>query len=550
MNNLPSQKLFSSKIRIEFVFSFFLILAILFIYYQTKNYDFVLLDDDVYVTENPFVAGGFHSENIKWAFLNSHGGFWIPLTWLSYMIDSQLHGLQPGYYHMTNLIFHICNTLLLFFIFRQMTGEVARSWFVAALFAVHPVHVESVAWISERKDLLFAFFWLLTMGSYCYYVKRPGLWRYFLIILFFIAGLMSKPMIVTLPFVLLLLDFWPLGRLRLKKFSWAKTAYPKTPPAKIVLEKVPLIMLSFGAGVLTLLKQQAHGAVSSLESFPFSHRLSNALVSYVKYMAKMVWPHDLASVYPYPNSIPLWQIVAACFLLGLISYLIINHFTDHPYLSVGWLWFLGTLIPVIGIIKIGSHSMADRYTYMTFVGLYIIIAWGIPEIFNFFGFKKIVLSLSAAVAIVVLMLAAKNQTATWQNSIRLFTHAIEVNDDNYLAHRNLGLAFAYQGKLNPAMAHFLKAVKINPKSARSYNDIGTCLMITGKFDDAISYFKKALHLQPNFAKAHNNLGLVLMAKSNYREAATHFREALRIAPELASARQNLQKANFNLEQNK
>ena len=194
--------------------------------------------------------------------------------------------------------------------------------------------------------------------------------------------------------------------------------------------------------------------------------------------------------------------------------------------------------------------MADRYTYMTFVGLYIIIAWGIPEIFNFFGFKKIVLSLSAAVAIVVLMLAAKNQTATWQNSIRLFTHAIEVNDDNYLAHRNLGLAFAYQGKLNPAMAHFLKAVKINPKSARSYNDIGTCLMITGKFDDAISYFKKALHLQPNFAKAHNNLGLVLMAKSNYREAATHFREALRIAPELASARQNLQKANFNLEQNK
>jgi len=357
-------------------------------------------------------------------------------------------------------------------------------------------------------------------------------------------------MIVTLPFVLLLLDYWPLRRLRFEVLTRAKTAYSNSPLAKIVLEKVPLIILAFGVSLLTLIKQQAHGAVSSTESFPIFLRISNALVSYIKYMAKMVLPHNLTAVYPYPASIPLWQIVGSCLLMVLLTFLIIKQSAKHPYLTIGWLWFLGTLIPVIGIIKIGSHAMADRYTYMTFVGLYIIIAWGIPEIFNYFGFKKIVLGLSAAVAIVVLMLAAKNQTATWQNSIRLFTHAIEVNDDNYLAHRNLGLAFAYQGELNPAMSHFLKAVKINPKSARSYNDIGTCLMVTGKFDNAISYFKKALHLQPNFAKAHNNLGLVLMAKSNYREAAAHFREALRIEPGLASARQNLQKANFNLEQNK
>ena len=541
MNNLPSHKIPLSKVRIELVICLSLILAILFIYFQTRNYDFVLLDDDVYITDNPFVAGGLKSENIKWAFLNSHGGFWIPLTWLSYMIDSQLHGLQPGYYHMTNLIFHICNTLLLFFIFRQMTGDVGRSWFVAALFAVHPVHVESVAWVSERKDLLFAFFWLLTMGSYCYYIRRPGLSRYCLVILFFIAGLMSKPMIVTLPFVLLLLDYWPLRRLRFKGFARVETAFPKSSPAKIVFEKVPLIILSFGAGVLTLLMQQAHGAVSSLENFPISHRISNALVSYLKYMVKMIWPQDLTAVYPYPASIPLWQIVGTCLLMILLTFLIIKQFAKHPYLTIGWLWFLGTLIPVIGIIKIGSHAMADRYTYMTFVGLYIIVAWGIPEIFSRFGVRKIVLGTAAAVVIGVLMLTAKNQTSTWTNSIRLFTHAIEVTENNYLAHRNLGLALAYHGELNPALVHFLKALEINPKSARSYNDIGTCFMINGKLEEATSYFKKALYLRPNFPEAHNNLGLVLMAGKKYSDAAGHFREALRADPDFKSARQNLQK---------
>jgi hypothetical protein len=472
------------------------------------------------------------------------------LTWLSYMIDSQLHGLQPGYYHTTNLIFHIFNTLLLFFIFRQMTGDVWRSWFIAALFAVHPVHVESVAWVSERKDLLFALFWLLTMGSYCYYVKQPGLWRYSLVILFFIAGLMSKPMIVTLPFVLLLLDYWPLRRCQFKKLPRPEAANLKVLFAKIVLEKVPLIFLSVGAGVLTLMKQQAHGALSSLESFPISLRISNALVSYIKYMSKMLWPYDLSAVYPYPASIPFWQIAGACLLLGLISFVIIKHFGDLPCLTVGWLWFLGTLLPVIGIIKIGSHAMADRYTYMTFVGLYIVIAWGAPEIFKRFEVKQMAVGSTAVAVIVALMVTARIQTSNWANSIRLFTHAIEATDDNYLAHRNLGLALAYRGELKPALQHFQKALEINPASAKSYNDIGTCFVVTGKIDDAIGYFKKAVDLQPNFAKAHNNLGLVLMAKNNYAEAAIHFQEALRAEPDLASARQNLQKAIFSLEHKK
>jgi tetratricopeptide (TPR) repeat protein len=546
MKNQASQKTSSSRVRFEFVISLFLILAILVVYYQTKNYDFVLLDDDVYITHNPFVAGGWSSENIKWAFSNSHGGFWIPLTWLTYIIDSQLHGLNAGYYHITNLIFHILNSLLLFFIFRQMTGDIWQSGFIAALFAVHPVHVESVAWVSERKDLLFAFFWLLTMWSYLHYVKRPSTRRYSLVILLFVAGLMSKPMIVTLPFVLLLCDYWPLKRFQLKKYPQADAIYPKISVPKMILEKVPLIILSIGASVLTFLQQQAHGAVSSLENSPINLRMANVLVSYVKYLAKMVWPHDLTAIYPFPPSIPFWHVAGACLLLAFIFLLAIKHFTRRPYLAIGWLWFVGTLVPVIGIIKIGSHAMADRYTYMPFIGLYIVIAWGVPEILSQFRYKKVVL-VSAAVALIAgLMLTAKIQTSYWANSIRLFTHAIEVTQDNFLAHRNLGLALSYRGELDKAFWHFKQALRINPKSARSYNDIGTYLMLKGKYDDSIGYFKKALFFQPNFSKAHNNIGLVLMAKKNYAEAIGHFQKALRADPNFASARQNLQKANLSL----
>ena len=542
MNSLPSQKKLSARVRFEFVISLLLILAIIVVYYQTKNFDFVLLDDDVYITNNPFVAGGWRSENIKWAFLNSHGGFWIPLTWLTYMVDSQLHGLDAGYYHITNLIFHIINTLLLFTIFRQMTGDIWQSGFIAALFALHPVHVESVAWVSERKDLLFGFFWLLTMWSYHHYVKQPAVWRYSLVILFFVAGLMSKPMIVTLPFVLLLCDYWPLKRFQFKKYQLPDVAYPKISIVKMVLEKVPLIILSIGASVLTFMQQQAHGAVSSIENSPINQRLANALISYVKYLAKMLWPHDLTAMYPYPPAIPFWQIAGACLLLAFISLLTMKHFAKHPYLAIGWLWFLGTFIPVIGIIKIGSHAMADRYTYITFIGLYVMIAWGVPGMLNQFRYKKIVLASAAVALIVVLMITAKSQTSYWANSIRLFNHSIEVSQNNFLAHRNLGLALSYRGQLDEAVEHFKQALSINPKSAKCYNDIGTYLMLKGKYDDSIGYFKKALSFQPNFPKAHNNLGLVLMAKQKYAEAASHFQEALRANPDFKPARKNLQKA--------
>ncbi len=536
-------------VRFEFVICLCLILAILFIYYQTKNFDFVLLDDDVYILNNPHVSRGLNSENVAWAFSSSHGGFWIPLTWLSYMVDSQLHGLNAGYYHVTNLILHILNTLLLFAVFRLMTGNLWQSGFIAALFAVHPVHVESVAWVSERKDLLFALFWILTMWSYHRYVCKPSFRRYGIVLLFFVAGLMSKPMIITLPFVLLLLDYWPLERLRSAVGHPAGAARPSRTAAVIVLEKVPLILMSFGASVLTFALQKAHGAVSAIDSAPMVQRILQVPVTYVNYMIKMVWPRDLTAVYPYSPNIPVWQIAGSCLLLGLFSVLAIKQLKKHPYLAVGWLWFLGTLVPVIGLIKIGAHAMADRYTYMTFVGLYIMLAWGVPDLLNSLRIKKFALASAAAALVVAFMLIARNQTTHWVDSVRLFSHAINVNPDNFLAQRNIGLALSYRGDLDRAVGHFKQALRINPTSARCFNDIGTVLMVKGRYAESIGYFEKALYYEPDYPKAHNNLGLVLMTQKKYSEAAVHFQAALKSNPDFKLAQHNLQKANTALPRN-
>jgi len=533
---------FVAKVRPEFIVSIFLVLALLVIYSQTINYDFVLLDDDVYVTNNPHFNQGLRSEGLKQAFSQAHGGFWIPLTWVSYMIDSQLYGMKPGGYHMTNILFHLLNTLLVFTVFRKMTGDLWRSGFIAVMFAVHPIHVESVAWVAERKDLLFAFFWLLTMWGYLHYVRQPGIRRYLPVLLFFSAGLMAKPMIVTLPFVLLLLDYWPLKRLQIQKTGQPNTINPVIPVTHLVLEKLPLLVPAVFISILTYFQQKSFGDIASVSTSPMVDRIANALISYSKYIANMIWPRDLTVLYPYPNTWPSWQVAGACLTLGLLSGLVIKYFRKHPYLVVGWLWYLGVLVPVIGIIQFGAQPMADRYTYITFIGLYIMIAWGIPELLDNWRYKKVVLASAATVIILALMIGARAQTAYWTNSIRLFNHAIEVTRDNYLAHRNLGLALSYRGELDQALGHFKKALRINPKSARSYNDIGTYHMLKGQYDDSIGYFKKALYFQPNFPKAHNNLGLVLMAKKNYAEAAGHFQAALRADPEFKKARHNLKKA--------
>jgi tetratricopeptide (TPR) repeat protein len=530
------------KVRPEFIVSIFMVLAILVIYSQTINFDFVLLDDDVYVTNNPHFNRGLRSEGIKAAFTQGHGGFWIPLTWVSYMIDSQLYGMKPGGYHMTNILFHILNTLLVFTVFRKMTGDLWRSGFIAAMFAVHPIHVESVAWVAERKDLLFAFFWLLTMWSYLHYVRQPGIKRYLPVFLFFSAGLMAKPMIVTLPFVLLLLDYWPLKRLKIQKFSQPEAINPEISISRLVLEKLPLLILAVFVSILTYTQQKSFGDITSLNTSPVVDRFAGAFISYAKYIANMIWPRDLTVLYPYPDAWPFWQVAGSCLMMGLLSGLVIKYFRKHPYLIVGWLWYLGTLVPVIGIIQFGAQPMADRYTYITFIGLYIMIAWGIPELLGNWRYKKVVLASATTVILLALIIGARTQTAYWTNSIRLFSHVIEVTGNNFKAHRNLGLSLAYHGRMDEALHHFNRALRINPNSAKCYNDVGTYMMLKGNYIDAVVYFEKALQLQPNFSKVHNNMGLVLMSQKNFPEAAAHFRKALRADPGFKSARHNLEKA--------
>ncbi len=458
------------------------------------------------------------------------------------MIDSQLHGMKPGGYHMTNILFHILNTLLVFTVFRKMTGDIWRSAFIAAMFAVHPVHVESVAWVAERKDLLFAFFWLLTMWSYLHYVRQPGIKRYLPVFLFFSAGLMAKPMIVTLPFVLLLLDYWPLTRLKPQKFSQAHAGNPVFPVTHLVLEKLPLFILAVFVSILTYIQQKSFGDITSLKTSPVVDRFAGALISYAKYITNMIWPRDLTVLYPYPDAWPFGQVVGACLMLGLLSGLVIKYFRKHPYLIVGWLWYLGTMVPVIGIIQFGAQPMADRYTYITFIGLYIMIGWGIPELLGNWHFKKAVIAAAATVIVLTLVAGARMQTAYWADSIRLFNHVIEVTGSNFRAHRNLGLSLAYHGRMDEALHHFNQALRINPNSAKCYNDIGTYMMLKGNLIDAVVNFEKALQLQPNFSKAHNNLGLVRMSQKKFSEAAAHFRKALRADPGFKPARRNLKKA--------
>lgn len=358
-----------------------LILAIFTVFWQVRSHDFVNYDDDKYVTENRDVKAGLTTQSIIWAFTTTHASNWHPLTWLSHMLDISLFGLNPGWHHLTNLLFHIANTLLLFLILRGMTEEFWKSAFVAALFALHPLHVESVAWIAERKDVLSTFFWMLTILAYAYYVKHPVLRRYLFVLFSFLLGLMSKPMLVTLPFVLLLLDYWPLGRFQMeesgitrnpKKHKSKHPEYQKSIALRLVREKTPFFVLAGFSSIITFIAQQHGGTVRSLEFLPVKTRVANALISYVAYIGKMIWPFNLAVLYPHPGTtLPMWQTILAGLFLLFISYLVIRKVKKLPYLSIGWFWYVGTLVPVIGLVQVGAQSMADRYTYIPLIGLFI-----------------------------------------------------------------------------------------------------------------------------------------------------------------------------------
>jgi len=527
-----------------------LVLTVLVVFWQGVKNDFTNFDDNQYVTENQHVQAGLTWKNLLWAFTTTHSVNYHPLTWLSHMLDCQVYGKNPAGHHLTNMLLHAASTVLLFLLLQWMTGARWRSAFVAALFAVHPLHVESVAWVAERKDLLSGLFWMLTLLAYTGYVYRPTPTRYLLTIFCFILSILAKPMAVTLPFVLLLLDYWPLNRLALTQqvdgknpLVDKKSLSPNSGrwfATNVVIEKLPFFAFAVLASTVTFFVQYSSGAAKSLVQYPLTERITNALVSYVLYMGKMIWPHNLAVFYPHlGQSLTMWQAVLAGLLLLVVSAVLIRTGGRHPYLPVGWFWYVGTLVPVIGLIQAGEQGMADRYTYIPLIGLFIIISWGVPELAKHWRYRRIVLALTAAILLLALSVCAHLQIRYWKNDITLFTHALEVTKNNFVAHNNLGAALAHQGKLEDAIPHFIAALRISPSYERAHFNLGLARDKQGKIDEAIVHFSQALEIKPDYPEAHNGLGVALARQGRLKEAIAHFKAALQLQPGNGNARANL-----------
>lgn len=525
-----------------------LITITLTVFWPVSRHEFINLDDDTYITENPEVQKGLTVGSIIWAFKSTYAANWHPLTWLSHMIDFELYGLRPGGHHFTNLLLHLANTLLLFLVLKQMTGALWRSSFIAMLFALHPLHAESVAWVAERKDVLSTCFWMLTMWGYGHYIEQPTLKRYLLLLLSFTAGLLSKPMLVTLPFVLLLLDYWPLRRFRFEKTN-VRPKLQETQSARVtrsgsygfhlVTEKIPLFGLSAMSSVLTFFAQQHGGAVGSFEVYTLKSRIANALVSYLGYIKRMIWPHPLAVFYPYQDHLPTWEIAAAGLLLIGITFLVIRYRRRYPYLVVGWLWYLGTLVPVIGLVQVGMQAIADRYTYIPLIGLFIIVAWGVPDLLARYRYRRVVLSLSAGLLILAIVIVTRVQIDHWRSSLTLLQHTLNVTANNSLIHNNLGVALTRQGKIQEAMAHFAEALQLDDNYLEAHKNLGAALARQGRIEEAFAHYEKALRIKPDDAEAQYRVGFLLARQGKEQEAIVHYREALRIQPSHADAHNNL-----------
>ena len=477
-------------VRPELWVCLFLVAAILVSYWPVGGYEFINFDDPQYVVDNHQVGRGLTFEGTKWAFTTMHAANWHPLTWLSHMLDVQMYGMNAGAHHLTNVIFHILNSMLLFVLLHRMTGALWRSAMVAALFAVHPLHVESVAWISERKDVLSTFFGLLALLAYAEYVKRPGWVRYGAALLFFALGLMSKPMVVTLPFLMLVLDYWPLNRYPEQGGFWRFAA--------LVKEKLPFFAMAAASCVATMIAQDRGGAVAPLEMYSFGVRLTNALVAYVMYMGKMIWPVNLSVFYPHPGIRPLWQVAgASLLLLGITSFALMQT-KRRPWFAVGWLWYLGTLVPVIGLMQVGKQAIADRYTYLPYIGLFLIISWTTIEAMMHQRYSHPLVRLLIGIFLITgLTTASHHQIKHWRNDVALYSNAIKIEPDNELAHYNLGVAFAQKAEYEQAQRHFEESLRVNPANKKAYDDLGRIASLQGDHKSAVSYYSSALNFKSN-----------------------------------------------------
>jgi len=527
-----------------------IVLLTIFVFAPVLGFDFVNFDDPVYVLDNPIIADGLTWSGVKHAFTMIQAGYWIPVTWLSHMADVELFGFAPGLHHLVNVVLHVLTTLLLYGLVVRMTGAHARAAFVAAVFAIHPLRVESVAWVAERKDILSTMFWVLAVFAYAEYAAKPSRGRYLTVVGLFVVGLLAKPMVLTLPIVLLLLDVWPLGRLGVRRADWVPTpprnadlgADLGTNPRYVLLEKIPLLAIAILAAVVTIWAQQVGGAVKGFDLFPLSQRIANALVSYVAYLGMLVWPVNLAVFYP-NVPVPIWQVVAAVAVLVSITWFAVRALPRYPYLAVGWFWYVVTLLPVIGIIQAGLQSRADRFLYVPHIGLSLAVAWGVSDLLRGSRFRA-ALPAIAGLVIFVLASAAQMYVLTWQNSETMWRRALAVTTDNYMAHHNLAVVLAGNGQDELARAELKEALRIWPEFAEAHNTMGNLQARAQDDDAAIAQYREALRLAPYFSAAHNNLGLALMRRGETSGARTHFEEALRLAPHSAASHHNLGRALF------
>jgi len=516
-----------------------LLAATLGLYAQVYRFEFISLDDPVYVSDNPRVRAGLTVDGFYWALTTGSTGNWLPLTWLSYMVVSQLFGPGAGMQHLVNALLHAANSVLLFIVLDRMTGALWRSAFVAALFALHPTHVESVAWVAERKDVLSTLLALLTVWAYARYAVAPQPRRYLLVATALALGLAAKPMLVTLPFVLLLLDVWPLQRIALcaaNRMAWSAAA---STGWTMVREKLPLFVLVALASVVTVATQTAGGAMVDTQWLPFPLRLANALLAYVRYLGMTLWPRDLVFFYPYPAQILVWQVAAAALLLAGVSAVAFAAVRRRPYVAVGWFWYLGMLVPVIGLVQAGEQSLADRFTYLPSMGLFIIVAWGIPDILRRWRHRAAAMAGAAVGIITALMIVSWFQIGYWHDTITLGEHAVLIMPDNYLAHLALGMAYEEHGQSDAAMTHYAAALRINPNRWDTHNNYALLLAHNGRAQEAMQHYHEALRLQPDSPEAHYNLGIELAAQQQLDAAIAEYRAALRLNPEFAEAYYNL-----------
>ena len=541
MNSILKHNNSRGIIRSEVWVCLFLVIVTLSVYWQVRHCDFTNFDDNLYVYHNLHIRSGITQESMVWSFTfqEKDKNYWHPLTWLSHMLDVELYGLDPGRHHLTNLLLHTVNTVLLFLALNWMTGALWRSAVVAALFGLHPLNVESVAWIAERKNVLSTFFWMLTLLAYTHYTRRTCFRRYFAVCFSFVLGLLAKPFLVTLPFVLMILDYWPLRRWCIAGVNSSIRHESNT--QQIILEKIPLLLFSTLSVYISSKSVQGEGDVISLQLVPMLLRIENALVSYVKYIGKMIWPQDLSVYYPFPDMISAGQLMGAVAVMVSLSALAIWGLRRRPYLAVGWFWFLGTLVPVIGLVQVGLWpQMADRWAYVPLTGLFIMIAWGMPELIKAWHHKHKIIAIAAGTVLLFLFINTRVQISHWTNSTTLFKQAVKAVGGSSMSQNNLGNAFILNnlalallddGRTDEALNNLMTAVKLVPDSPRVNYNLGYILQQQGKTAEAIRHFKQAVKHNPKYFLAHYYLATALMQSGKLDDAVSHYQSALDLKPD-------------------